>query len=62
MVGNVRVGIVRDENCPGWELSGVGNCPAWKCPGWEMSKMRNIPDGKLSIEEQNAAPVHASER
>ena len=47
------VGIVRDGNCPGWELSG-GNCPGCElsgmgtvhlvgivrdgnCPGWELS-------------------------
>ena len=33
------MGIVRDGNSPGWELTG-GNCP-----GWELSGMGNIRDG-----------------
>ena len=34
-----EMGIVRDGNCPEWELSG-GNCP-----GWELFAMGTVRDG-----------------
>ena len=51
------MGIVRDGNCSGWELTG-GNCPGWEmsrmgivrdgnCPGWELSG-ENCPGWELS--------------
>ena len=36
------MGIVRDGNCSGWELSG-GNCP-----GWELSGIGIVRDGNCS--------------
>ena len=38
------MGIVRDGNCPGWELSGMG-IVRWE---WELSGMGIVRDGKLS--------------
>ena len=33
------------ENCPGWELSGMGTVRDGNCPGWELTRMGTVRDG-----------------